>query len=226
MFGRYKRLGIAVVASALLAGGVLTATALAETPTPQPKDQATSQQQNYRQVFLQKLAALLGVDEEKLQSSVKQAATDTIDEAVKSGDLTQKQADRAKEFVDKAGPGFLGKRLGPALRMGRIAPMPRHMAGLQGSDVLQAVADKLGMSVDDLRSELCSGKALTDIAKEKGVSEQEVRDAAVAAAKTQLDQAVKDGKLTQKQADAILERLREAPQPVLRWGRPWPMLGR
>jgi hypothetical protein len=37
------------------------------------------------------------------------------------------------------------------------------------ADVQKAVADKLGMSTDDLKSELSSGKKLNDIAKEKGV---------------------------------------------------------
>src|SRR3954454_5263674 len=42
---------------------------------------------------------------------------------------------------------------------------PRQMP----DDVKKAVADKLGMSVDDLQSQLSSGKKLNDLAKEKGV---------------------------------------------------------
>ena len=42
------------------------------------------------------------------------------------------------------------------------------------SEVMQAVAQKLGVSTDDLASELKSGKGLMDIAKEKGVSEDDL----------------------------------------------------
>jgi hypothetical protein len=45
------------------------------------------------------------------------------------------------------------------------AQRPRQMP----ADVQKAVADKLGMSTDELKSELSSGKKLADIAKEKGV---------------------------------------------------------
>jgi hypothetical protein len=42
------------------------------------------------------------------------------------------------------------------------------------ADVKQAVADKLGMSADDLQSALASGKHLSDIAKEKGVDMKDI----------------------------------------------------
>jgi hypothetical protein len=42
------------------------------------------------------------------------------------------------------------------------------------ADVQKAVADKLGMSTDDLNSELSSGKKLADIAKEKGVDMKDI----------------------------------------------------
>jgi hypothetical protein len=40
--------------------------------------------------------------------------------------------------------------------------------------VESAVADKLGMSVDDLKSQLATGKSMTDIAATKGVSKDEL----------------------------------------------------
>jgi hypothetical protein len=41
-------------------------------------------------------------------------------------------------------------------------------------DVKKAVADKLGMSADDLQSALASGKKLSEIAKEKGVDMKDI----------------------------------------------------
>ena len=62
-----------------------------------------------------------------------------------------------------------------------------------------------------MQTQLRSGKSLSDVAKDKGVSEQDLRSAVAAAAKTQLDQAVKDGKLTQAQADSMLQRIQQGP---------------
>ena len=76
--------------------------------------------------------------------------------------------------------------------------------GLGG--VSDAVTKLLGMTRQQIASERAAGKTLSQIAKEKGFSDQQVIDAIVAAEKTALDQAVKDGKLTQTQADWLLAR--------------------
>ena len=49
-----------------------------------------------------------------------------------------------------------------------------HRPHQMPDDVKKAVADKLGMSADDLQSELSSGKKLSDIAKEKGVDMKDI----------------------------------------------------
>jgi hypothetical protein len=46
-----------------------------------------------------------------------------------------------------------------------------------GQKVLSNLADKLGMSSDDLKSQLASGTDLTQLLKDKGVSKEDVRDA-------------------------------------------------
>ena len=80
MLGGYKRLAIAVGAVVLLAGTALGATALAQTPTPGTSTaQSAPARQNYRQVFLGKLATALGIDQAKLVSSAKQAAKRVFD---------------------------------------------------------------------------------------------------------------------------------------------------
>ena len=67
----------------------------------------------------------------------------------------------------------------------------------------QTLADKLGMSANDLVNELKGGKSVADVAAAKGVSEQTLIDALVAAQNDALDLRVQDGFLTQAQADAI-----------------------
>jgi hypothetical protein len=74
-----------------------------------------------------------------------------------------------------------------------------------------ATAEALGLTPTQLFEELHGGKTLADIAKEKGVDLQKVQDAAKAsqtqAMKDAITQAVKDGKMTQAQADWLLKGL-------------------
>ncbi len=74
-----------------------------------------------------------------------------------------------------------------------------------------AAAQALGMTPEQLFTELHSGKSLSDIATEKGVELQKVYDAMnadrIEAMKASIQQAVTDGTLTQAQADWLLQGL-------------------
>jgi hypothetical protein len=76
---------------------------------------------------------------------------------------------------------------------------------------LEAAAEVLGMTTDELITALRSGKTLEELAEEAGVDVQEVRDAIQAARATELrsriQQAVEDGTITQENADWLLEGL-------------------
>jgi hypothetical protein len=75
--------------------------------------------------------------------------------------------------------------------------------------LLDDIAEALGTTPAKLFAQLRAGKSAADVAKANGKSVAEVRAAAKAAVKTRLDKAVKDGDLTQKQADAMLEHVDE-----------------
>ena len=77
-----------------------------------------------------------------------------------------------------------------------------------GSTISKAITDLLGMTQGQLLDARLAGKTLLDIAKEKGVTEQQLTDALVSGRKDILDQSVKDGELTQAQADWMLERMK------------------
>lgn len=76
---------------------------------------------------------------------------------------------------------------------------------------LDAAAEALGMSADDLRSELEDGKTIADVAKEKGVDVQTVVDAIVAEATQRIDQRVSDGDLD---ADRAAQLKQDLPQRI------------
>ncbi len=70
-----------------------------------------------------------------------------------------------------------------------------------------AVAKALGITLDDLNAQLRAGKTIAQIAQSKNIDLTKLHDDVQAAHKALVQQAVKDGKLTQAQADAMLQRM-------------------
>lgn len=139
-----------------------------------------------------------GVSRQDLVDALVKAGEARLDEAKKAlPDQVEKLVDATpptKGSGDGPGNGLPGRpgNGGPGMPGGHMAP-------------LDPAAKALGMSVDDLRTALKDGKTLAQVAKDKGVDPQKVIDALVAEAKTHLDEAVKDGHLTQDQADKALD---------------------
>jgi polyhydroxyalkanoate synthesis regulator phasin len=111
---------------------------------------------------------------------------------VEEGTITQSQADAVVGALEAAKPERGGRGHG-----GRIG------AGLD------AAATAIGVTEDELRQALQDGKSIADVAAEKNVDVQEVIDALVADAKTRLDEAVDEGRLTQAEADEQLADVTE-----------------
>ncbi len=76
-----------------------------------------------------------------------------------------------------------------------------------GGSMLQTWADALGMKVEDVTAAVRSGKTIADLAKEKGIAIEDLVAKALQARKVAVQQAVQDGRLTQAQADAMLEQM-------------------
>lgn len=78
----------------------------------------------------------------------------------------------------------------------------------QGSE---AVAEILGLEVDELRAALAEGQSLADVAEANGVDPQEIVDALVAEASERLEAKVADGDLT---ADEAAEKLADRTENI------------
>lgn len=120
------------------------------------------------------------------------AIKDALKGLVADKTITQAQADKVATTLNESLPQG-GKRGhgGP----GRIAPAE--------------VAKVLGITVEELRTQLQAGKTLAEVASASGVSKADLIDGLVKAEEAQLAQAVTDGKLTQAQADTIKSSLKE-----------------
>ncbi len=82
-----------------------------------------------------------------------------------------------------------------------------HQSGGVHDTVWKALAEKLGMTSDELTAQIKSGKTLAQIAQEKGVSTKDLAAVMETTMESALAQAVKDGKLTQAQADLMIQHM-------------------
>jgi hypothetical protein len=201
-----RKLAIGAAGLAVLAGtgGAYAATQSGPTTAKAP-DLAAEQQ-----AFLDDLAKRLNVTPDKLNAAIKGAASDRIDAAVAAGKLTKEQGDAVKKRLENANGLPLGG-LGFGLRGGPHPGGPggpgvggRPGFGFGPGMSLSAAAKFLGLSDSDLRAQLRDGKSLADIAKAKGKTTADLKAAMKTAITTELDQRVKDNKLTADQEKQIL----------------------
>jgi hypothetical protein len=182
---RWKLLVAAGATLAIAGGGV----AIGATQFGSPSEES--------QAVVNDAAKQLGVTPTALTNALKQALMNRVDAAVAAGHLTKAQGDAIKARIQSGSVPFFG--FGPG------GPGGPHHFGQN----LQVAADYLGLTTDQLRSQLESGKTLAAIAKEQGKSVDGLIDALYNAVKKELDQAVADGRLTKDQEQTILPHIRE-----------------
>jgi hypothetical protein len=146
------------------------------------------------------LAEELGVDFEAVQAAMQAARAEAVKQAVEGGAITEEQA----EWI-LGHQGSMGWHRGGAFGPGPDG-RPGLGAGLWDGSVHTAIADLLGMTVEDFEAARAEGKSLVELAEEAGVTLEEVRDAVQVAHAEALQQAVEEGRITQEQADQMLER--------------------
>jgi len=161
---------------------------------------------NFREQIHQAIASILGITVDEYDTAVETARVQVLEQAVAEGILTQEQADRIQERIGEGfGPFTFGSR-----RFGRQG------FGFGAEHSLVAVAaEELGMTVDELLAELKDGKSIADVAQEEGVDPQAIADAFLAQRAEALAQAVENGRITQEQADQMLEHMTEEVQEHL-----------
>jgi predicted DNA-binding protein YlxM (UPF0122 family) len=166
---------------------------------------------------LGEVAEAQGVDTQAIVDAVHAQVTEMVQEAVDSGRLTQDQADRILERLeefDGESLSSLGMPLGPGgpgMRGG--FDIGRGLWGPSGG--LDAAAEVLGMETDDLMAELRDGRTLAEIAEEKGVDLQTVKDAMIAQMEQALQEAEEEGSLTPECAECARQQLGECEEEWL-----------
>jgi hypothetical protein len=183
-------LGLAVALAA--AGGGAAAIAASGSDSPSTESQAV----------IDDAASQLGISPDKLSAALKKALSDRVDAATAAGRLTKAEGDALKQRLQSGDFPIFG---GVGRGFGHF--------GFFGS--ISAAADYLGLSRDELRTQVASGKSLAQIAQAQGKSVSGLVEAIVGAAKQRLDNAVAAGRLTQAQENEMLSGLRDRIQNLV-----------
>jgi uncharacterized protein (DUF2267 family) len=197
---RAARIYVGAVGGLFVAGCAVLATvvvASAASPSPSPKPGSANCDR-----FTQHVANNLGKTPDQVRKAINDAIGQTLNDAVKNGEMTQQQADSIKA------------RLGSS---SACVGVPRFGPGGFGRSIFRGtmadIATALGISQSELQQDLQSGKTVKDIAASKGMDENAFRQKYAAAVKADLDQQVKSGNVTQTQEDTILQRIQNAELP-------------
>ena len=178
---RLISMGAGVAAVAAIAGGTLfalgsnngssSALGLSDSQLQTIATNVAATPEEDRDAYLEKLAANLGVDVEKLKDAIKTTNLQVLDEKVADGSVTEEQADKMRERIEEGGAFFfgMGGRGGHGGPDGMRGPGGMHMgAGLED------LAGFLGVDEATLRAELGT-KSLADIAAMTGAGEETVK---------------------------------------------------
>lgn len=165
------------------------------------------------QAVLNDAASQLGVTPTELSAALKSALVNRIDTAVAAGRITKAQGDEMKQRVESGDFPLFG--FGPG-----FGPGPGMFEHHEIFGGLDAAATYLGLTEDQLRSELDNGKSLADVAKAHGKTVDGLVQALVADSKKHLDEAVADGHLTKAEETQMLSRLEQGIRDMVNGVRP------
>ena len=134
----------------------------------------------------------------------------TLADQVKTGKLTQTQADAiTKRLAGRAPCAIAG---------GLKAPAPGGNLAAYRQQLLSAAASALGITDQTLKTDLGKGMTLSQIAAVRKVSEVQFRKGLITNLTPVLDAAVTNHKLTSQQEQAIIKRLQTGSIPL--WNKP------
>jgi hypothetical protein len=163
------------------------------------------------QAILDDAAKRLGVEPSELESALRQALEARVDEAVAAGRLTEEQGAELKQRIEAGEVPVVG---GPMFG--------DHHHGHGFFHGLDAAATYLGLTEEELRTQLESGKTLAEIATADGKTVDGLKQAMLDAAKQDLAQAVEDGKLNEAQQQEILGDLESRLDDIVNGVMPGP----
>jgi hypothetical protein len=190
MLSSHRNKVVAVIAALVVVVGA--GAAIGATGALSPKEES--------EAVVNDAADQLGVEPSELTAALKTALKNRVDDAVEAGRLTQAQGQAMRARIDAGGVPLFGLGRGPGHHGPHGLHGPHHG--------LVAAAKYLGITQAQLRTALNGGKTLAQVAKSKSKSVDGLVDAMVADAKTRLAEAVKAGRLTEAESQAMQSALK------------------
>jgi hypothetical protein len=158
------------------------------------------------------IAEARGVDQQKIVEAAIAEAESRLQEALDNDRLTEEQMTQMLERLAEDIPERLEQPWQPGGPMGDFGQFGEGFRTMYDD-----VAEALGLAPEDLFAQLHDGKTLAEIAEEGGVEIEAVRDALAdaraEAGRQAIEQAVEDGRMTQEQADWMIEGLEQGFSP-------------
>src|SRR6266567_1842439 len=158
--------------------------------------------------FMKHFAVAISKSQAEINSAFQKAIADTLADEVKSGQITQAQADALKKKLANQTPCTLPRTIGHG------GANHKANVGAYMQQYVAAAAAALGISEAELKTDLSSGQSLSQVAAAKHVSEDDFRTRLIANLKPALDKAVTDKKLTADQEQKIISTLQTGPLPL------------
>jgi ribosomal protein S20 len=198
--------GAAVVVTASAAGVSFGSNKPAGTTNVAAADAKT--QSSACAAFMKHFAEDIHKTQAEINAAFQKAISDTLADEVKSGQITQAQADAIKKKLAGQTPCTLPSTA-PHGSGGDKARIGAYM-----QQYITAAAAALGISEAQLKTDLSSGQSLSQVAAARHVSEADFRTKLIANLKPVLDKAVTDKKLTADQEQKIIGALQTGPLPL------------
>lgn len=201
--------GSALLVAAIVFGAFFAGPLLASAHTGQSNTAAagtpTTTTNPYCEQYLQDLANRLHVSVSTLQQDKLGAREDVLAQMVKDGKLTQSQATAIENRL-QSHQACTGKGDGAVGRGIVLGSLKQYLPAVENQ-----VAQGLKLTSSQLTADLKNGQSLTQIATAQHVSSAQLHTIVLNAVQSAVNQAVKDGNLTQAQASAFMTALQQHP---------------
>ncbi|MGH2494696.1 MAG: hypothetical protein ACRDIV_08315 [Ktedonobacteraceae bacterium] len=199
--------GSVFLVAAILFGAFFAGPLLASAHTNQPNTAAatpTKTTNPYCEQYLQDLANRLHVSVSTLQQDKLSAREDVLAQMVKDGKLTQSQVNAIEQRL-QSHQACTGK--GNGVERGIVrSSLKQYLPNIENQ-----VAQGLKLTSSQLTADLKNGQSLNQIATAQGVSSAQLHTIVLNAIQSAVNQAVKDGNLTQTQATNFMTALQKHP---------------
>jgi len=211
-FIQRKKVMLAALGGALLMLILLAITFIANplgvfaaSTTPSSKTTTNPKTNPSCTLYQQTLAKELNISVDTLRQDNKNALTTVIQQKVKDGKLTQAQATKLEQRINKSQGNLCNFNK---------KPINKQLLNKYRMDIITEVAQKLQIQPVQLTAQLKAGKSLHDIASTKNISDSQLQSYITTAIKDTLQKAVVAGDITQQRANAINTFIQKHPQYI------------